>query len=62
MGRALVGDKDKDIRSATCSVGKYVRVKGKEKEREGLGQWEMVMNGETSFLEKGEEVRRPFSF
>lgn len=56
MGRALTGDREKDIRSATCSVGKYVRIEGKERDRDGLGLWEMVLNGETGFLERGEEV------
>lgn len=62
MGRALTGDREKDIRSATCSVGKYVRIEGKERDRDGLGLWEMVLNGETGFLERGEERHWDFSY
>lgn len=52
MGRALVGDDELDIRSGTCSVGKYVR------QGDGVvGQWDQTMNGDCSMLEKGEEVR-----
>ncbi|KAI5479846.1 hypothetical protein MNV49_002404 [Pseudohyphozyma bogoriensis] len=62
MGRALVGDREREIRSATCSVGKYVRVQGKEAESDGLGEWEMVSNGDCSFLKNGEERHWDFSY
>jgi transcription factor C subunit 7 len=56
MGRALIGDREKEVRSATCSVSKFKRVAGKEQEREGLGMWVRLLNGDTSFLSRGEEV------
>lgn len=52
MARALMGNRE-SVRSGTCSVGKYVR---KGEGREGLGEWERVLDGECGFLEKGEEV------
>lgn len=57
MHRALFGDRETDVRSATCSVSKFRRVAGQEKERDGLGNWERLLNGDTSFLDRGEEVR-----
>lgn len=56
MGRALIGDRESEVRSATCSVSKFKRVAGQEQERRGLGNWERLLNGDTSFLSRGEEV------
>lgn len=56
MSRALGGDREFDVRSATCSVSRFTRVKGGERERDGLGTWTRLMNGDTSFLKRGEEV------
>lgn len=55
-GRALVGDRGRDIRSGTCSIGTYNRIGGTEQERDGLGRWEMTTNGDCGHLSKGEEV------
>ncbi|KAM0749120.1 phosphoglycerate mutase-like protein [Meredithblackwellia eburnea MCA 4105] len=57
LGRSLTGNNELDIRSATCSVGKYER-RGDGK----LGQWEQTMNGSTHFLERGEERHWEFSY
>lgn len=57
MGRALVGDLKRDIRSGCCSVGKYERAEGDGK----LGSWVQTLNGDCSFLDKGEEVSFVFS-
>ncbi|SCV68056.1 BQ2448_177 [Microbotryum intermedium] len=57
LGRSLIDDREWFVKAATCSVGKYEVVKGKEKEREGLGRWEIKMNGDTSFLKGGEELK-----
>lgn len=56
MSRALGGDRDFDVRSATCSVSKFTRDKGREQERGGLGSWTRHLNGDTSHLKQGEEV------
>ncbi|ORY90317.1 phosphoglycerate mutase-like protein [Leucosporidium creatinivorum] len=62
MGRALVGDREREVRSATCSVSKFRRVVGEETARDGLGEWERLLNGETSFLSRGEERHWDFSY
>lgn len=56
IGRALVGDSEREIRAGTCAVGKYVR-----KEGGALGEWEQTMNGAAYMLEKGEERHWDFS-
>lgn len=62
MGRALTNDPDLPIRSGTCSIGKYKRLLTAKDQRGGLGIWEQTMNGETSFLEGGEERHWEFSY
>ncbi|KAL8277438.1 hypothetical protein RQP46_010160 [Phenoliferia psychrophenolica] len=57
MGRGLVGDFERSIQSGTCSVGKYVR-----RGEGGLGEWDQVMNGDCSMLERGEERHWEFSY
>ncbi|RPA88204.1 phosphoglycerate mutase-like protein, partial [Ascobolus immersus RN42] len=48
MGRALRGDVDMEVRAGTASLSEYMRV--------GFGGgWDMVRNGDCSFLEGGEE-------
>ena len=56
MHRALFGDRETEVRSATCSASKFKRVKGQDKDRDGLGRWERLLNGDTSFLAQGEHV------
>ncbi|SGY95317.1 BQ5605_C036g11486 [Microbotryum silenes-dioicae] len=62
LGRTLIDDRECFVKAATCSVSRYELVKGKQKERDGLGRWEIKMNGETSFLKGGEERHWDFSF
>lgn len=56
MHRALFGEREAEVRSATCSVSKFKRVEGAIQDDKGLGKWERLLNGDTSFLERGEEV------
>lgn len=56
LSRALGGDRDFHVKAATCSVSHFSRVRGRERERDGLGAWTRILNGDTSFLERGEEV------
>ncbi|KAK4052251.1 C6 zinc cluster transcription factor-like protein [Microbotryomycetes sp. JL221] len=63
MSRALANDKDLQVQSATCSVSAFKRKSSnKVDERGGLGSWERVLNGDTSFLSRGEERHWDFSF
>ncbi|SCZ91517.1 BZ3500_MvSof-1268-A1-R1_Chr1-2g01461 [Microbotryum saponariae] len=62
LGRTLIDDRECFVKAATCSVSRYELVKGKQKERDGLGRWEIKMNGDTSFLKGGEERHWDFSF
>lgn len=60
LGRALMGEvpdgtSTKEVRTGCCSLGKYVR---EAEARSGeLGVWKQELNGDCSFLKKGEEVR-----
>ncbi|KAK4046643.1 cTPxI [Microbotryomycetes sp. JL201] len=63
MSRALAGDRNLDVRSATCSVSAFKRVPEEGKgSRGGLGSWRRILNGETSFLSRGEERHWDYSY
>lgn len=71
MGRALTGDEEREVRVGTCSLSEYRRRKvevvdekkideagGKVDWRGGrgvAGGWDMIRNGDCSFLKEGEE-------
>lgn len=49
LGRAIVGDREFQIRAGTCSLSKYVR-------NGSGGDWICELNGWTGHLAKGEQV------
>lgn len=53
LGRALLQDPERDIRTGTCSLDTYTRIPGSDK-------WNPVRIGETDFLSKGEEMHWGF--
>lgn len=57
LGRALMQDRQRDVRAGTCSLSCYTRKAGSSSSMsEGLGQWECKLNGDCSFLTGGEQV------
>lgn len=63
LARALCGDRSLSVRSATCSLGEYHRQPNLDPAaRGGLGEWDRVRDGDTSFLSRGEERHWEFSF
>ncbi|KAM0792000.1 hypothetical protein ACM66B_007111 [Microbotryomycetes sp. NB124-2] len=64
MSRALAEDRDLDVRSATCSVSAFKRdaTEDANSARDGLGKWRRILNGETSFLSRGEERHWDYTY
>lgn len=56
LGRALSGDREKDVRAGTCSLSYYERVREDRQSNRGLGEWACRLNGSTQHLKQGEEV------
>ena len=61
IARALIGEREADVRSGTCSVGKYTTAR-REKGAGLLGKCTQKMNGDCSMLSKGEERHWDFSY
>ena len=53
LGRALTGNPTFDVRTGTCSLGKYVRLPGNN--AAAASRWRCELNGDCSFLTNGEE-------
>jgi transcription factor C subunit 7 len=53
LGRALLQDPEREIRTGTCSLDTYVRTRGSD-------HWEPERIGNTDFLSKGEEMHWGF--
>lgn len=60
LGRALMKDRERDVRAGTCSLSCYTRRSGQERAEDGIGEWECRLNGDCSFLTGGEQ--RNWSF
>ena len=57
LGRALMKDRERDVRAGTCSLSSYTRRQTDDvKAEDGIGQWECKLNGDCSFLTGGEQV------
>jgi len=61
LGRALSGDREKDVRAGTCSLSHYERVSEERESNRGLGEWTCKLNGSTEHLKQGEERHWEFS-
>ncbi|CAN6674888.1 transcription factor tau 55 kDa subunit [Trichomonascus vanleenenianus] len=57
LGRALVGDRNFEVRTGTCSIDKYVMKPDSEGEP---GEWTCEYTGKTDFLPRGEEMHWSF--
>lgn len=62
LGRALMQDRNRDVRAGTCSLSCYTRRSGADAgvTEGGLGQWDCKLNGDCSFLTGGEQVRHQY--
>lgn len=54
LGRALTGDRELEVTAGCCTVSTYKR-KTEGGKAATVGEWDIVKNGDASFLEKGVE-------